>query len=362
MAFALATPAYLFASSTGIDNNNFYLKEETTDRDTTIPLPPLAAIQLSSQVNSAAFDTLRRLIDDRYSYKDIREINWDNLFGSYEQSLLQAPTPPDFGKITAEMLSNAKDRHIWVRAGDQQLPVYHKKPIKNVNDKHIQDNFAFSQQLSKDVAIAALKTNPEIGYLFIGSWKNKEDVPLAIEGIDRLADKTAILIDLRANSGGSDTNASGVFSHLTDKKTVYEKWIVRDPVYPGGWSELREAVIAPSEGLPHYKGRIVVLSGQVCMSACEGSLLMLRAIGGAIIGDTSRGSTGAPKEYDLGNGVTVGLPSMKAYIPDGTLVEGNGIKPDTYVEFIEGYDYGSRDPVLDAAVEYIKRQQSLGTR
>lgn len=341
-------------------NGAFFPGKEITGIE--VPAPALP------NPNPAAFDKLRELIDSRYSYRDIRDINWDGLFSAYAPSLSQEGPPDVFGKLTAEMLSKARDLHIGVRTATGRITVYKKPVTININRKGLEE-LLVSRKLSKAVTAGTVKAEPEIGYLAIDSWgsgTDTADVPVAIDAINGLLDKPALIIDLRYNSGGSDGNAKAVFSHLTGGTAAYEKAIVRDPQYPGGWSETRTFYIEPSQDGPHYKGRIIVLSGRVCMSSCEGSILMLRHIGGFLIGDTTRGSTGSPKEYDLGNGVIVKFPSWKAYTLDGVMIEGNGIAPDMRVEFLPGQDYGAREPVLEAAIDYITknvlpaRQQGIG--
>ena len=75
-----------------------------------------------------------------------------------------------------------------------------------------------------------------------------------------------------------------------------------------------------------------------------------------LVGETSYGSSGNPKPADLGNGVTVWLPSWKALRPDGTCFEGDGITPDIYVEMIQT-ELNSRDIVLETALKSFRFPQ-----
>lgn len=89
------------------------------------------------------------------------------------------------------------------------------------------------------------------------------------------------------------------------------------------------------------------------MSSCESFLLMMKQVPNCkLIGEKSYGSSGNPKPYDLGNGVTVWLPSWKDLGPDGVCLEGQGIEPDIVVR-ASAQDLRVRDPVLEAAVRWI---------
>jgi carboxyl-terminal processing protease len=94
--------------------------------------------------------------------------------------------------------------------------------------------------------------------------------------------------------------------------------------------------------------------GQANMSSCESFLLMMKQIPNCkLIGDKSYGSSGNPKPYNLGNGVTVWLPSWKDLFPDETCLEGVGIRPDIPVKTDEN-ELRQRDPVLEKALKYLQ--------
>ena len=64
-----------------------------------------------------------------------------------------------------------------------------------------------------------------------------------------------------------------------------------------------------------------------------------------------------PMPHALGNGVTVYLSSWEDHEPDGTLVEGRGVKPDVAVK-TNPRDFRRSDPVLEAALEFLRGIQT----
>ena len=92
------------------------------------------------------------------------------------------------------------------------------------------------------------------------------------------------------------------------------------------------------------------------MRANESFVLMMKKAKDAIIvGQRTAGSSGNPKPYDLGNGVTVLLPSWQVLRPDGTCWEGEGIAPDVFVP-CTSRDFRDRDPPLDKALELLRKR------
>ena len=73
-----------------------------------------------------------------------------------------------------------------------------------------------------------------------------------------------------------------------------------------------------------------------------------------LYGDTTKGSSGRPMPHQLGNGVTVYLSSWEDQLPDGTILEGRGVRPDivikTTLRMLE-----QSDPVLEAALKALRR-------
>ncbi|MHC4385821.1 MAG: S41 family peptidase, partial [Planctomycetota bacterium] len=116
-----------------------------------------------------------------------------------------------------------------------------------------------------------------------------------------------------------------------------------------------EGILQPNKGYPQYKGKVVVLSGPVVMSSCEAFVLMTKQVPGCkIVGEPTQGSSGNPKPHDLGNGVTVYLPSWKAMLPDGTCFEGKGIRPDVLIK-ARPDQITTKDPVIEAALKELRK-------
>jgi len=109
-----------------------------------------------------------------------------------------------------------------------------------------------------------------------------------------------------------------------------------------------------SDGL-HHPRPCVVLMGPANISSCESFLLMMRAAGCTLIGAKSGGSSGNPKPHDLGNGVSVMLPSWRNQTLDGRDLENVGIEPDVVVD-ADVARFKTTDPVLKAALEHLRER------
>ena len=87
--------------------------------------------------------------------------------------------------------------------------------------------------------------------------------------------------------------------------------------------------------------------------------MMKKAFDVTIVGQKTAGSSGNSQPYDLGNGVTIMIPSWQALRPDGSCWEGEGIAPDVFVP-CTSRDFRDRDPTLDKALELLRARVAKG--
>lgn len=318
---------------------------------------PKPSRRLTPGDNAPAIDALRRAIDERYSYRDLRVKDWDALFATHEGEMMAARTPAAFARAAARLLAPAQDIHIRLAVNDQLIPTHRAGAKWNINPTLVRTLVPGFEQHN---AIVATGRWPDgVGYLQIASWPGGsagEDDALgpALEAITRMADGKALLIDVRQNGGGSEPSARRIAGLFVRETTTYSLSRLRDATSPDAWGEPIPRRISPSG--ERFEGRVVVLIGRGCVSSNESFILMMKHGAGAVlIGETTYGSSGNPRGTTLGNGVEVSLPSWQDLFPDGTLLEGRGIPPD--VAAGNGADFKADDPVIEAALRHVRRDE-----
>ncbi|MHC4770978.1 MAG: S41 family peptidase [Planctomycetota bacterium] len=297
---------------------------------------------------------LREAIDNRYSYKDEKDIDWDKLFEKYSQALSNAANAKDFAKNAALMLSHAKDKHIWLKADGEHVSVYRKYVTPNANLELLPKLVPDFKKHNANVSSGRFSDG--IGYIYIGSWSRHDikDFDQLYPVLNQFSDAPGLIIDVRGNSGGSEPIALDFAGCFVDEPKLYAKHVTIDPKSPNKFTAPRERTLQPNKLHPQYRGKVTVLSGPFVMSSCEAFILMMKQVPGCkIIGAPTQGSSGNPKPHDLGNGVTVYLPSWKAMSPDGTCFEGKGIRPDIPVR-ANPKKITTKDPAIEAALKVLR--------
>lgn len=295
-----------------------------------------------------AFETLRRAIDQDYSYRDRLGVDWTTAFREAEPRLMAAASPDAFAREAARLLVPAKDLHLWLKVGDRIVPTSMRSVRLNLDLKTLR---RVVPGWSAEGTVAVGRFDDGIAYVWISSWarESADDLEVAYAA---LADAKAVIVDVRANSGGDERLARAFAGCFLDAPAAYSRHVTRDA---GKDLPPQDRTVAPNRARPKFRGRSAVLMGPGNMSSAESFLLMMKkAPGCTLVGERSYGSSGNPQPVPLGNGVVAMIPSWRDEQPDGTPVEGRGIAPDVEVK-VGPHDFDARDPVLGAALDLLRK-------
>jgi peptidase S41-like protein len=307
-----------------------------------------------AECNAAAVDRLEELLTACYAHRDRLGIDWVKLLDEHREALVQTDSAESFAHAAATLLARAQDKHLAFEVkGGARLPTFVRPQVPNVNPTLLPELVPGYERLSEVVAVG--RWDDGVGYIQINSWggSDRDAVEACYEALWRLHDAKSIIVDVRLNGGGSETLAKGFAGCFIDEPVLYAQNLSVDPVTPDGYRPVFDRWLKPSTRRPRFTGSVVVLSGPVVMSSNEAFILMMKAAPRAtVVGGRTQGSSGNPKPFDLGNGVTVLLPSWQAMTPAGKPFEGVGIEPDVPVE-VNPAQLRTHDPVLERAREIL---------
>jgi hypothetical protein len=302
--------------------------------------------------NREAVVHLRRAIDEDYSYRDLRPVDWVQRFAEFKPKLEAAATPRGFAELTAQLLAPAQDIHLWLKVGEESIPTYRRSAPWNVATAYLPRQIPGWRQRSAAVFSGIFEDG--IRYVFVRSWP-ADNAPAIEPAFEVLAEASEagnpLIVDVRANGGGVEPLAQQFAGCFVEKPVAYAKNVIRRN---GQFSDPIERVLQPNRARPRFRGRVVVLMGQGTVSSSESFVMMMKqAPGCTLVGDRTAGSSGNPKPADLGNGVTVFVPSWKDLRLDGTCLEGEGFAPDVAVE-AKPSDFEKSDPVIERALKLLR--------
>ncbi|MGD9688614.1 MAG: S41 family peptidase [Phycisphaerales bacterium] len=322
--------------------------------------PSPFAVPPTSEQQRESVAALRRAIEERYSYRDLRGVEWAARFAAHAEALEQAASRGAFAMEAARLLAAARDIHISIRVGIATIPTHRTAAAPNVRLDALRSLVPGWRERGPAVRSGLFdgEGRPAIGYIALLTCPGEPaSLEPAFDALREMNDCPALIIDLRANGGGAELPVRDFAGCFLEAPAVYSLNDYRDPDAPSGFGRRFERTVEPSADqhrLKTYGGKVAVLIGPAVCSSAESLVLMLDANPRAtLVGARTCGSSGNPRPVELPNGVVVLLPSWRDYFPDGTLLEGRGIEPEVPVKAEPG-SFKDSDPVLDAALRLLR--------
>jgi len=208
-------------------------------------------------------------------------------------------------------------------------------------------DFEITREVINVPVVKSKFISPNIGYIKINGFgaKTYSDFVNAYRDLKaRGADK--FIIDLRNNPGGYLEMAIKMSELFLDRGKIILKEVKRN-------EGIKNIV---SEGPGAIKEKIVILINQGSASASEIFAGALRDnLGVKLIGEKSFGKGSVQQTFPL-NGNLLKLTIAYWLTPNGTKIEGNGLKPDIEVKEpseTEKEKKPNYDPILEKAIQFL---------
>ena len=296
-----------------------------------------------------SFQILCDELDRSYSYFEHKNIDWPALTQKYRPQLTDCDADT-FVDIAATMLAEVKDTHIWLEHRRNRTSKYVSRFEKNYDFDFIEQDLKNGRSFGT-FGITAL-TSDGFGYVRISSLAVEPNTvqKLVADLQDRLLPTKGIILDLRRNPGGAENIALSVANLFASEETIYGRSKFRASADHADFYEGTPRVLKPTKN-PSMKP-VVCLIGPGTVSSAEAFAMMMKAIPTAtVIGQPTRGASGKPEPIQLPNGVDVWFSRWCSMLPDGTLIEDDGVPPD------ETIVHGEGDPTYIRAVEILKNSK-----
>lgn len=242
----------------------------------------------------------------------------------------------DKSELTSYIKNNNKDYYkiIVDRDGEEKTFTLKKEvvSIKSVSSKIIE------------------REDKKIGYIYISIFANATAEQFK-NALDELSKNNidGLIIDVRENSGGHLTTAVKMLSYLlSSDKVIYQT------------EKDGKTTVYYSKGSEDYKLPIAVIQNNNSASASELFTAALKEqLNAYVVGNTSYGKGTIQEINYLSNGETYKFTTKKWKTPNGTWIDGKGIKPDKEVSLDETYiknPIDENDNQLNEALNYLIEQ------
>lgn len=199
-----------------------------------------------------------------------------------------------------------------------------------------------------------------IGVLRFNAWMPPM-MPALDSAVERFRARDGIVMDLRGNPGGMAGLMMGASGHFLDERRSLGTMKSRD-------GELRfnanPRLVSPSGArVRPFAGPVVILVDEMTGSTSEAFAAGMQAIGRArVVGRPTAGAVLPAVMERLPNGDLLYHAIADFISPDGTRLEGRGVIPDDDVPLTRAALLDGRDPQMEAALAWIRREWDAGKR
>lgn len=296
-------------------------------------------------------DSFQVLVDDmdrNYSFFALKGIDWKELSERYRDKAEGAKDTSEFIEVVVEMLSELEDIHVWIETSQGgRVSVYSSSGDENFNYRAVAQRLHGMRRFGRLGFVG--RTSEGYGVVVATSLTADETtIRQFLAAIEELCDTPGMIVDLRANGGGSEPLAGRVAAMFADERRSYAGSLLRSSLEHDDFYQTEGRFVEPANGVT-YRQPVICLIGRGCVSSGEGFALMMKCLPQVtLVGQPTRGASGNPAPVPLPNGVSVWYSRWISLLPDGTPIEGKGVPPDVLVQH-----EGQGDPTFDATVKML---------
>lgn len=300
----------------------------------------------------ANFEAFWQEFDRYYSYFELKAVDWQSVYDTYHPRARQAASPRELYDMLCEIVQLLKDGHVGLYAPFATCEYGFLE--SGLSNAPVHAGFYLSEIIEPNSTIfyGVIKAAPSIGYFRIRTFGGDESEYFPIDNIlEIFHDKEAIIVDVRSNGGGSDSNSELIASRFATESRRYRRIRYRNGPAHGDFTEWTEDFIAPA-GPRQFTRPVFLLTNRGCFSSTEDFILAMAVFDHVqTVGDTTGGGSGNPVYRELPNGWAYRLSTWQMQTADGNSFEGRGLPPAHLAIISREDSLAQRDPILEKAIE-----------
>ena len=216
--------------------------------------------------------------DEKYSYFDVKNIDWNNVRSEYATKLYDGMSDDSLFNVLGGMLSELKDdhtnliSHFNISSYGVQYTSQDNFDWRILVDNYIGQDFYMSGPFSHNFL-----DNGQIGYVRLPAFTGTIDNKNLNFILNRYKDTKGLILDLRENGGGAVSDVFRLLNRFTDDEiTVFYSRIKNGPAHDD-FTELESAKLEPYEGI-RYTKKIIFLIDRGTYSAASFTSLATKAM------------------------------------------------------------------------------------
>lgn len=300
------------------------------------------------------FDFVWKEVDRHYSLFQVKGVEWDSAYADFRPLVDSGTSSGTLFSVLAGMLDRLQDGHVRLESGSRvhRYNGWYEPYRHNFDWQYVWHRRILARGITASDRIRFGWMNQFIAYIYIPTFQGEGWAGEIDDALERLSGMQGLIVDLRDNTGGSDSNAEKIASRFARERTLYRRIQYRNGPEHDDFSAMEDDYLEP-RGDMSFHGPMAVLTNRRTFSAAESFVLAMRTVPGVVtVGDTTGGGSGNPIHREMPNGWTFTVSRWIEWAPDGTTHEGTGLAPDIPASIPEE-QLGSVDPILSSAIRHL---------
>jgi C-terminal processing protease CtpA/Prc len=297
-----------------------------------------------------AFDEVWKTVNDTHYDPNLNGVDWDAVKAELRPKVEQAKTDAEAREVIRDMLARLKLSHFGIHsedAGDEVQETPRSEFVPPLAKKAVIEEVKFGNLPGMPLRCHAELLESNVEYFYLSVFMSPVKVQKIFRpSLERAREADGMIIDLRHNPGGIGGMAMGIGNHfVTEPNQKLGEMIQRG---------MTLSFALNPQADPYTKPLAILIDGG---SASTSEILAggLQDLGRARVFGTKSAGMALPSLINkLPNGDVFQYAVADYVSTGGEKLEGRGVIPDQVVEYKPPYDLP--DPVVDAAVKWIKSQ------
>ena len=295
------------------------------------------------------FEYLWNECNEKYSYFELKNINWDDMKTKYSAKIYDEMSQDSLFNVLASMLNELKDGHVNLLSYfNASFYGVHYEEQDNFDWRIIEDHYLFQEYYNTGPFHHNFISNNEIGYIYISNFPGYVKDKHIDFIFEKYKDTKGLIIDLRENGGGDPNDILKILSRLVDSETLVAYSRIKSGPGHNEFDDLKGLYVTPNSNFQYTK-KVAVLTDRLTFSSGSYMALFTKALPNMVlIGDTTAGGLGIPNGGQLPNGWTYRFSISQALTLDKSPDYENGVPPDIHALF--NWNDLTKDEVIERAI------------
>lgn len=296
------------------------------------------------------FDYLWDQIDKKYSYFEFKNLDWNQVKEHYRAQIHENMSEEQLFEVLGNMMDELRDDHSNLIApfnvSMYNLRIRHESNFsEHVVNKYYIPNFKSTGPFRHDFI-----DNGQVGYIRYQSFASDVTPELMSYITNYYRDTQGLILDLRANGGGTISNVFIIMEAFCNKRKLVAYSINRDGPNHHDFGEREPIYVLKGEYV--YQKPVMVLTDRYSYSASTLFSLVTKPFDQIVlVGDTTGGGGGIPNGGELPNGWKYRFSVSQLLDLQGNNYAEAGVPPEIVASF--NWNDMTKDEIIDAAIQEI---------